>query len=262
MKRIASLLCVLLAVAILPVALARADETLSNSSIIDLQKLGLSDAVIIQKIHASHCNFDTSTDGLKALKGAGVSDGVIAAMIGAGSASGESAPPVPPGDINDPLAPHDPGIWLYQEDNGQKTMTKIEPSIFGEVKSGVAWFYFYFEKTQSGLSDSSSSATSPDDFRLMKMEVKEKKDERSVVIGKVGLYGGGSKSGYDSKSIFETNYEKVSPGIFKVTPAGDLGGGEYCFVYAGTSATVGFGYAAGGPQKGFCFGIPGGSSKK
>ncbi len=298
MKRIASLVSLLLVLVVLPVVIAHAaDETLTNASITDLQKLGFGDAVIIQKIKASHSNFDTSTDGLKQLKAAGISDTVIAAMIEAGTpatpAPGVPPPPAPPGDVNDPLAAHDPGVWLYQENNGQKTMTKIEPSLFGEVKSGVAVFaiygqtskarsvmngahaklqlnvprpvfYFYFEKTQSGLSDNSTSATSPDDFVLMKMEVKEKKDERSVVIGKVGLYGGGSHAGYDSKAIYGTDYEKINTGVYKVTPGEDLADGEYCILSAGTGATVGFGYAAGGPRRGFCFGISGGggSSKK
>ena len=289
MKRIALLVCVLLAAAVLPAVVTRADETLTNASIIDLQKLGLGDAVIIQKIKASHCNFDTSTDGLKQLKGAGVSDAVIGAMIEAGApapaTAGVPAPPPPPGDPNDPLSAHESGIWLFDQEDGKPVMTKIETSVFSDTKAGIAFFaaygqesktravidgahahvqvhtgaptfYFYFDKTTQSLSEGSSEAVSPEEFTLSAMTVREKKDERSIVIGKAGVYGG-VRSGYDKKAIRPTTYDRISPGVYKVTPASPLSDGEYCFVYSGERALVGFGVTGGGPGKAFCFGISG-----
>ena len=44
------------------------DETLTNASVIELQNLSLGDAVLIEKIKTSKCNFDTSITGLKQLK--------------------------------------------------------------------------------------------------------------------------------------------------------------------------------------------------
>jgi hypothetical protein len=266
-------------------AVAFAVETLTNDSILELHKLGLGDAVIMEKIKASSCKFDTSTEQLKKLKEAGISDNVIAAMIGA-SSTREAA--VAAGDPNDPSAPHDPGIWLYENVAGKPRMTKIEPTMFAAIKAGPSVFaiyggtskarsvmsgahartqinfsrpvfYLYFEKTQSGLSDASRSATSPEDFTLTKMEVKEDKNERRVVIGKVGLYGG-SKAGYSSKDVFEADHERLSPGVYKMVPKDDLPDGEYCILYTGSSTFVGYGVAAGGPSKGFCFGVNGGSA--
>jgi hypothetical protein len=57
-------------------------KALSNEDVIQMVTLGLSDEVIVEKIHsASSTNFDTDLPALKALKGAGASDTVIKAMI-------------------------------------------------------------------------------------------------------------------------------------------------------------------------------------
>src|SRR5271169_1564987 len=85
-------------------------ETLTNDSVIQLHKLGLGDAVIVSKIQASTCNFDTSVDALKALKDAGISDSVIQAMLLAYPSTTKAAPApaiaAPAGDPNDPKASH------------------------------------------------------------------------------------------------------------------------------------------------------------
>jgi hypothetical protein len=267
------------------------DEVLTNASIVEMKGLGLGDDVIIGKIKTSKCNFDTSIAGLKELKQAQVSDALIQAMIAAQTPALTTTPaPVPaePADPNDPASPHDPGIWLYQEADGKKTMTKIEPSVFSQTKTGVPLFalygqtskaravmtpahsklqlntslpifYFYFEKSQSGLSDSSRSATSPEDFALLKMEVRQEHNERRVVIGKVGM---SSSSGFDSKQVEETDYQRIDNGVYKVTPKSELADGEYCILYSGGSTVVGFGYTAGGPGKGFCFGVQTGLKEK
>jgi len=68
-------------------------KRLTNQDIIDMSAAGLSDDVIIAKIRsatgADASKFDTSVDGLKALKAANVSDAVIKVVI-------SPAPPPPP----------------------------------------------------------------------------------------------------------------------------------------------------------------------
>ncbi len=57
-------------------------KPLSNDDVIGMVSAGLSDNVIIEKIHSSPAtNFDTSVDGLKLLKAAQVSDDVMKVMI-------------------------------------------------------------------------------------------------------------------------------------------------------------------------------------
>jgi hypothetical protein len=55
--------------------------SLTNKDIIELSHLGLSEALVIQKINTSKAAFDVSISALKSLKDDGVSDAVIAAMM-------------------------------------------------------------------------------------------------------------------------------------------------------------------------------------
>ena len=62
-------------------------ETLGNSQIVEMSKVGLQQEVILKKIEKSQGKFDVSTDALIELKKAGVGDEVIAAMIEKASTS-------------------------------------------------------------------------------------------------------------------------------------------------------------------------------
>ena len=214
------------------------EEVLKNSSVIELQELGLGETVIVEKIQASKCDFDVSINGLKQLKASKVPDAVIKAMLTANAyvkKNGDSASEVA-GDPNDPTSPHESGIWLSEEKANKAKMTKLEPSVYSQAKTGGGMFmgygatmksratirsahaeiettnrrpvfYFYFEKTQSGLSDTRNSATSPNEFLLSQFEVSEKNNHRSLVLGEMNAFTGG-KSGADSKSVRSFSFEK------------------------------------------------------
>lgn len=62
-------------------------KPLGNQDIIDLLKAGLTSEVVVAKIKASACDFDTSPASLKDLKSAAVPDAVILAMVQAPVAS-------------------------------------------------------------------------------------------------------------------------------------------------------------------------------
>jgi hypothetical protein len=62
-------------------------EVMTNASVIDLVKLGLGEAVIIQKIRQSEPKFDTSNAGLAQLKAANVNDNIIMEMMNPGSSN-------------------------------------------------------------------------------------------------------------------------------------------------------------------------------
>lgn len=63
-----------------------ASTALTNEDVLDLLKVGLPEQVLIAKIRSSKCNFDTSPSQLKS---AGLSDGVILAMVEAPQAQSE-----------------------------------------------------------------------------------------------------------------------------------------------------------------------------
>jgi hypothetical protein len=58
-----------------------AQQTLNNEAIIKLVKAGLSEYLIITTINSQAGSYDTSTDGIIALKVAGVTDKVVSAIV-------------------------------------------------------------------------------------------------------------------------------------------------------------------------------------
>ena len=64
---------------------------MTNADVIKLVKAGMPESLIVAKIKSSACDFDTSTDALIKLKGAGVGDKVMEAMVAAPSASAAAA---------------------------------------------------------------------------------------------------------------------------------------------------------------------------
>ncbi|MGB8030777.1 MAG: hypothetical protein WCF30_14070 [Terracidiphilus sp.] len=98
-----------------------AQQGLNNDSIIRMVGAQLSDDVIVTTINASPGAYDTSPEGLIALKQAGVSDKVIAAIAakGTGAAPDPAAPST--SDASAPAAPLPPSvenIGAYYKDSG------------------------------------------------------------------------------------------------------------------------------------------------
>jgi hypothetical protein len=74
-----------------------AQTALSNDSVIKLVKAGLSDDLIVSTVNAVPGTYDTSADGLIALKGAGASDKVISAIVLKASTPASQPLTTPPG---------------------------------------------------------------------------------------------------------------------------------------------------------------------
>ena len=256
-------------------------EALTNADVLKMVEAKLSDDLIIGKIRASACAFDTSTDTILKLKSQGISDAVIQAMVAAGARPAQaSTSAAPPADPNDPKSPHDAGIYWLPKERRDKAMVQMEPAVYSAGKSSgmfkmamtygmskAKWkavvkdpraklriseslpeFWFYFEEKSHGLSNSgfSSGASSPNEFILARME--QKGSERELVVGELGAFG--ASTGTRSKDVVEVTFVKVAAGTYKVTPNQAIPAGEYCFFYAGTNVAMG---ATGG--KLFDFGI-------
>jgi hypothetical protein len=69
-------------------------ETLTNSQVVEMSKIGLDKQVILKKINDSLSDFDVSTNALIELKKANVADEVISLMLEKGSAKTEINKPV------------------------------------------------------------------------------------------------------------------------------------------------------------------------
>lgn len=87
----------------LTVAVCPAQTVLTNETILKMAKAGLGEDILLSSIKAQVGRYTTGPDDLIALKGAGVTDKVIAAMMEKASAG--TGAPVPAAPSGNPLAP-------------------------------------------------------------------------------------------------------------------------------------------------------------
>ena len=119
----------------LSLASAAGAETLANADVVALHAAGVSDDVILAKMHATAGAYDTSTAQLIALKAKGVSSAVMAAMIGAPKSGMVTPAPVTIGEIgsDSPASPTAPGVYLV---DGPGHLTRIDATGANQAKSG------------------------------------------------------------------------------------------------------------------------------
>jgi len=240
-----------------------AQETMTNDEVISLAKAGLSKSIIVNKIRTSQSSFDLSTDALIKLKQAGIDDEIVTAMLEAksgktmtaatGAGSGTAL-----GNPNDPMSPHDFGLYLYEMKDGYRKMTQLTPNVSAQNRTGGGFtaavtpfglgkiktkanlpgttaslqlkesrpvFYFYLDTKSGGLNTSSGIPSTPNEFTLVRFNVRS--DNREITISKQNAYG--AKGGLSDEYVVQFNAENLGNGIFKVTPAKDLKNGEYGF---------------------------------
>jgi hypothetical protein len=269
-----------------------AQQVMNNGSVIKLVKAGLSEDLIITTINGAAGNYDISADGIIALKSAGASDKVIAAIVAKASTPTPvtrspipvALPPMPVAsspvsqpalaspaapDPNDPMSPHDPGVYLMTNGaDGRPQLVFIDRAGAASIRTanvaGAAFsygiakakmkaeipgphapiraresrpvFYFYFPSAASvGGLGGNDIITSPTQFSIVHLE--DKKDHRETAVAKVGLYS--AHSGVDEKRETLFTSERLRNGIYKVTPNIDLVDGEYAFIAtSGTGKTL------------------------
>jgi hypothetical protein len=257
MKRVA----LAAALAAATISVPASAETLDNPKVIELLKVGLGDEAVIAKIKSSEANFDTSTEALIALKGAGASSPVIAAMIEASSKQSSIASEALSNDSPDPKVPHATGIYLLADWLPEPKMQSIDVTTTTQTKTGGFFgyaltgglasmsfktivprpaaktvsnkvrptFYFYFDQSKSGGNSAvwnAGTVTSPNEFSLVRFVVK--KEQREAKVGKFNI--GGAKAGVMDEDRIPFSYNQITPGVFEVKPDADLSGGEYGFI--------------------------------
>jgi hypothetical protein len=270
------------------------ENQVSVEDVLTMSQIGLSDDIVIARIHQHNKPIDLSTDDLVRLKQAKISDAVIRALIdpaatpapattivvqtpgirgvekdnpsGATPGAGQNAV----GDPNDPLAPHDSGIYIYTTDrSGKPKMVILERTAYQGAKTGGIFtsamtygiakvkttavipgkramlridttrpvFYFYFDDKAAGLGTASpfGNVSNPNQFALLHLKIE--KSARTTEIGEFSVWGG--SSGSNEKSMVAFKSERLRPGLYKITLADDLKGGEYCFI-ASTGVTTAY----------------------
>lgn len=242
------------------VSVSGQDGVMNNDEVISLAKAGLSSSIIVGKIRTSKTNFDLSTDSLIKLKQAGVGDDIVTAMLEAKSGKSVSATPAAGaanGDPNDPMSKHNYGIYLYEEKEGVRKMTQLQPNVSAQNRTGGMFtssltygigkvkiksnlpgrnaalqiketqpvFYFYLDVTSGGLNTASGVPSTPNEFAMIRFN--QRSDNREVTIGKMNAFG--AKGGLSDEYVVQFNAQDMGNGIFKITPATALTKGEYAF---------------------------------
>ncbi|RZK22270.1 MAG: hypothetical protein EOO56_09155 [Hymenobacter sp.] len=216
---------------------ATRSETLTNRGIIALTGAGLSPELIVAKIESATCAFDLSTDGLVALKKAGVTDGVLQAMMSRASGKAGGIPksqPLPTAGkapkleiANHPYLRNATGKWLPLEKATSSLKSKMVAMGYGGVKM---LFQIPNEKSPSRLAATDSAVFLINTFgttvpELVLYQAKLEKGNRAAVGAKVGGLSGVS-SGQD---VITFNILPVGNGIFRLIPSKKLPSGEYFF---------------------------------
>jgi hypothetical protein len=238
---------------------------MTNADVVALVAAGMPDDIVTAKIQAAPATaFDTSVNGLTALRAAAVSPTVIRAMISPHPAAAYTNPYAAAnspagGNPDDPAAPHSPGLYtLLRGADGQVHMVKLESIKPRGAKNSGMFLHALTQgiatsKTQQVIDGAKATielsqtkpifyAYIPDyggsftggmsakDLVLTKFEVKG--DTRLWTYASRGLFGGSSEVGSDEKDRQGFTTEQIKPGIYKLTPAADLAMGQYAFKYA------------------------------
>ncbi len=264
-------------------------DSINNDTVLELKTTGFSNEIIKSKIQNSYCNFDLTTKALISLKNAGISDDIITLMLTRVNNVTNIKITDNSKIVEEPNKGVEPGVYYCK--GMPCNLIELEASVYSQSKtgSGIATalsygiaktkakatlsgasanlileelkptFYFYFVRNSGNNFGSAgtsfgwfTSATSPNEFILVKFEVTKK--AREVVTGSWSTYSGMS-SGIDDDNKIEFKYEKISPGVYRVYTEKPLVKGQYCFMYAGSSSTTTTMYGGAPMQKVYDFAI-------
>lgn len=235
---------------------------LTNKDILEMQKAGLPEQVLVAKIKASQCGFDTSPGELSRLKSSGVADGVILAMVEAPgtkdhrqSDAGDPATQVVHfRDASDPAAlkrtgisdalPTEPGMYVEGNSGYTKILGQIvEFERTGSLLVSHATFGIKSAKSNAQLLGAHAATVVPasptfyflpakqegdagvnaGDLILIRLE--EKPERRQFEVQAIGDWR--ASKGITLTHQVQLDRSEIAPGVFKVVPIGELGRGEY-----------------------------------
>jgi hypothetical protein len=227
---------------------ALAQQAMNNDAIIKLVKAGLSDDVIVSTINASPGTYDTSADGLIALKTAGASDKVIAAIVMKGSAPAAASAPAPVAASGRPSGIDDVGVY-YQDKKG--AWLNLEPEIVNFKTGGVLKSIASEGLVKGDVNghiqgkNAKNTLTFPvvlavytvegvdiTEYQLLRLHESGNGREFRSVTGGVFHSSGGA-----TRDNVEFHADKIAPRVYKITLDVALGKGEYGLLPPGSYAS-------------------------
>ncbi|NOY47442.1 MAG: hypothetical protein GXO84_04455 [Chlorobi bacterium] len=231
-----------------------AQELITNESVIQMVELGFDDAVIIDKINSSDVKFDTTITELSKLKKANVSSEIISLIMRKSRHNTKSRTGIY--YLKDGKQKHLPPS-VFSGSSSNSAAQKLVSGFINSKKRAVLprtrsnnvltrplEFTFVFDPSVTEVNNLQTTqgnptgllnwwfrtASSPNEFVLVKLTVKERKNTRQVIIGKKSWVS--SQDGIDPKFALPFNIEEIEANKFKVT-FDSLEPGEYAFLYQG-----------------------------
>jgi len=220
-------------------AVLAAQQAMNNDAVIKMVKAGLSDDIIVGSISSQPGQYDTSADGLIALKTAGASDKVVAAMISKASGAAAPAAAAAPAPSNG-LPPGIDEIGVYIQDKSGNWVS-LMPEVVNFKTGGVLKSLATNGLVKGDINGhiegpkAKTTATLPvvfavytqdgtaiTEYQLLRLRVNSDNREFRSMTGGVFHASGGAKR--DSVDFQAT---KLAPRLYQVTIDPTLGKGEY-----------------------------------
>jgi hypothetical protein len=225
-------------------ALAGAQETLTNASIIKLVKAGLGEDTVLALVNQQAGNYSLKADDLVALKDAGVPDKVIAAMVTKGPANAAApAPAAPRADASAEASPvQEIGIYYKKADKWTELLPEVvnwrTGGVFktiataGIVKGDVnGWIQGPNSrnsvKTPVEVLIYASEGVAITEYQLLRLRGKDNRREFRTVTGGVLHASGGA-----TRDLVPFEGKKIAPRTWVVVLP-NLGAGEFGFLAPG-----------------------------
>jgi hypothetical protein len=241
----------------------------TNQDVISMVQLGLSDDVVIAKIRSmsvtgpDSVSFDTSTEGLRALKAANVPDSVIKVMINPVPPPTTIVTAASPTIIDPNLPPPEVGVYWKNGVNfvlvqGQAlTNAKVggkAGSLFTDGLRNQHWDAYVEGPTSKDVVRERrptfyiyvSDGTDSSDYVLLKLNKKD--DRREFQVGSFGGITGG-KSGVQRDKEVPFKAEHVGIRMYRIILDSEFKPGEYAF-FMGTGQSASMSGARGGNRSG------------
>jgi hypothetical protein len=216
-------------------------KAITNQDVIDMVGLGLGDDVVIAKIQSAEATeFDTSIDGLKALKAAKVSDAVIKVVVNPKAAAAAPAAAAPASEW-----PEEVGVYAYVQGKLVEVMPEIVNWRSGGVLKSMATGGLTKGHVNGSIREGKSplqttppvefiiktpEGTSVAEYQLLKLDGKSDRREFRAITGGIIHMSGGA-----DKNLVEFKFDKVASRTFKVRVE-NMSKGEYGFLPPGVNS--------------------------
>lgn len=217
-----------------------AQQTLNNDAVIKLTKAGLTPELIISTINATPGSYDTSPDGIIALKKAGVSDKVVAALLSKNSGAPASAGSEETGL---PAAVDTIGIYYKDQDGSWKEVSvefvSYKSSTMGMIKHvGTAGLVHDDRSGLVGGTHSHLQLKTPAEFILYLPEGRSPSEYQLIRMrpdaDARAFHAQGRATAHESANTPHDNVDftsrKIAPRAYAVTIDSGIGKGEYGFL--------------------------------